>query len=141
MGKSEMGPKWVPWTALGHSSVVQKEYDHEDDVCCSKQYWLRGQSEPPRLETRKYHWLPPCQSKSLSVDLNSVISLPQALLSHLAMIRVGHPDLLHLILQPLIHSSHQSQNIIFKLLCDCVVSMVESFSNSTHDPYITLVAQ
>jgi len=32
-------------------------------IDCSKQYRLRGQSQPPRLETRKYHWLPLCQSK------------------------------------------------------------------------------
>ena len=130
------------WTALGLSSVGQEKCTPEDDVWLLKQHRQRGQSQPPRLETRKYHWLPPPFNPSaLSVDLNSVISLPQALHSHLAMIRVGHPDLLHLILQPLIHSSHQFQNIIFKLLSDCVISMVESFSNSTHDPYITLVAQ
>ena len=53
------------WTALGLSSVGQEECDPEDDVWLLKQNRQRGQAQPPRLETRKYHWLPPLQSKCL----------------------------------------------------------------------------
>ena len=59
--------KWVPSGRLGQPLGIlllsRKSMIMRTMFGCSKQYWLRGQSEPPRLETRKYHWLPPCQSK------------------------------------------------------------------------------